>query len=312
MCGITLFAGSANRPLAESVAGLLGVALGACAVERFPDGEVSVRLEESVRGREVFVLQPTSPPVNDHLVELLAFADACRRAAAERLVAVIPYFGYARADRRKGRRVAVAARMVADLLQAVGVGHVVTLDVHTAQAEGFFSVPVDNLSAVPSLCDALRGRMPADAVVVSPDLGAVGRATEVAARLGLGTAVVHKRRVDGAEVETMGVIGDVRGRSCLVVDDMISTGGTIVACVRALEAAGALPGCAVAATHGVFSGDALRRLGEAGAREVVVTDSIRPPEGGAPPWLRVVSVAPLLADAIRRLSRDESLHDLHF
>ncbi|HEX7243094.1 MAG TPA: ribose-phosphate pyrophosphokinase [Longimicrobiaceae bacterium] len=312
MDGFILFAGSANRPLAESVAGMLGVTLGTCSVERFPDGEVSVRLEESVRGREVFVLQPTSPPVNDNLVELLAFADACRRAAAERVTVVIPYFGYARADRRKGRRVAVAARMVADLLQAVGIGHVVTLDVHTAQTEALFSVPVDNLSAVPVLCDAVRDRLPPDTVVVSPDLGGVGRATEMAACLGLTTAVVHKRRVSGAEVEALGVIGDVRGRSCLVVDDMIATGSTVVECIRALRAAGSLPGCTVAATHGVFCGDVLRRLAEAGASEVLVTDSIHLPAGGTPPpWLRVASVAPLLASAIRRLARDESLHDLH-
>ena len=304
-----VFAGTANRPLAEAVARDLGVELGASSVERFPDGEVSVHLEESVRSREVFVVQPTSPPVNDNLVELMAFADACRRAAAVRLTAVIPYFGYARADKRKGRRDPVSARMVADVLQAAGVHHVVTLDVHTPQIEGFFSIPVDNLTAMPTLCDELRERLPPDAVVVSPDLGAVGRATEYAGRLGLPTAIVHKRRKSGAEVEAVQVIGDVRGRPCLLVDDMISTGGTIVESMNALRGAGARDEFLVAATHGVFVNDARARMAEAGAREVVVTDSLPVREGpGAP--ARVVTIAPLLATAIRRIVRGESLRNL--
>ena len=305
----TIFAGTANRPLAENVARELGVELGACVVERFPDGEVSVHLEESVRGREVFVVQPTSPPVNDNLVELMAFADACRRAAAVRLTAVIPYYGYARADKRKGRRDPVMARMAADVLQTVGVHHVVTLDVHTPQIEGFFSVPVDNLTAMPTLCDALRGLLPDDAVVVSPDLGAVARATEYAGRLGLPTAVVHKRRKSGAEVEAVQVIGDVRGRACLLVDDMISTGGTIVESMNALRAAGAREHFTVAATHGVLVEDARARLAAAGARDVVVTDSL--PARGAPgDPVRTVTIAPLLATAVRHLVRGESLRDL--
>lgn len=311
MSAVCLLAGSANRPLAEAVARDLGVAPAGSTVERFPDGELSVRIDESVRGREVFVVQPTAPPVNDHLVELLAFADACRRAAAARIVAVVPYFGYARADRRRGRRVPVAARMAADLMEAAGVDHVVTLDVHTPQVEGFFRIPVDNLSAIPLLCDAVRGRVAPDAVVVSPDLGAVGRAAQVAARLGLTTAVVHKRRLDGARVEAVQLIGEVRGRECLIVDDMVSTGATVAECIRVLTDGGALPGFVVAATHGVFSEGAAGRLADAGAREVVVTDTVAPAEGGPPPGVRVVSVAPLLATALDRLARDGSLQDLH-
>jgi ribose-phosphate pyrophosphokinase len=303
-----IFAGTGNPTLAQAIARELGAPLGAATVERFPDGEVSVRLEESVRAREVFVVQPTSRPVNDNLVELLAFADACRRAAASRITAVVPYFGYARADKRKGRRDPIGARMVADVLQASGVQHVVTLDVHTPQIEGFFSVPVDNLTAVPTLCGALKGRLPDDAVVVSPDLGAVGRATEYGGRLGLPTAIVHKRRKSGAEVEAVQVIGDVRGRACLLVDDMISTGGTIVEAMRALHAAGARDEVFVAATHGVFVEDARERLAAAGARAVIVTDSLPIAEAGGP--VQVVTIAPLLATALRHLIHGESLRDL--
>ncbi len=303
-----LFAGTGNRPLAERVAGLLETTLAPCTTERFPDGELSVTLGESVRAREVFVLQPTSPPVNDRLVELLAFADACRRGAAARLTAVVPYFGYARADKRKNRREPVMARVVADLLQAAGVHHLLALDVHTPQVEGFFAIPVDDLGAVGVLADALRGRIAEDAVVVSPDLGAVARATQFAARLGLPTAVVHKRRLSGAEVETVQVIGDVRGRPCLLVDDMVSTGATIAAAVRALLAAGARAEFTVAATHAVFAPGAAERLVGAGVGEIVVTDSIT--LAGVHAGVRVASVAPLLAAAIRHLSRGESLQDL--
>src|SRR5688572_7106388 len=190
----TIFAGTANPHLAALIARELDVRLGASVVERFPDGEISVRLDEPVRGREVFIVQPTGPPVNEHLVELLAFADACRRASAERITAVVPYFGYARADKRHGRREPITASMVADLLQAVGVDHVVTVDVHAPQLEGFFRIPVDNLTAVPTLCDALRKHLPEKIVVVSPDAGRVSMASEYAHRLGTSVVVLHKRR----------------------------------------------------------------------------------------------------------------------
>ena len=309
MESFAVFAGTANEPLAHAVARELGVELGASTVERFPDGEVTVRLEESVRARDVFVVQPTSRPVNDNLVELLAFADACRRAAAARVTAVVPYFGYARADKRKGRRDPVTARMVADLMQTAGITHVVTLDVHTPQIEGFFRVPVDNLTAIPTLCDALRGRLSDGTVVVSPDLGAVARATAFGERLKLPTAVIHKRRKSGAEVEAVQVIGDVRGRPCLIVDDMISTGGTIVEAMRSLGEAGASGDFTVAASHGVFVEDARERLAAAGARAVVVSDSlpVRPADGSP---VHVVTIAPLLATALRHLVRGESLRDL--
>ena len=304
-----LFAGTANPPLAQAVARELGVALGASTVERFPDGEVSVRLGESVRGCEVFILQPTAPPVSDHLAELLVFADACRRAAAARVVAIVPYFGYARSDRRKGERTPVAASLVAALMETAGIEHVITLDAHSAQVEGFFRIPIDNLTAVPILCDALRARITPDSVVVSPDLGAVRLATEYGRRLGLPIAVCHKERISGAQVKVAQIVGDVRDRSCVIIDDMITTGGTIAECVGALKAAGSRPEVTVAATHAILVDSARERLVAAGVRELVVTDTVVEKAGGAPS-VRIVSAAPPIADVVRRVVADASLHAL--
>ncbi|MBV9772783.1 MAG: ribose-phosphate pyrophosphokinase, partial [Gemmatimonadetes bacterium] len=254
-----VFGGTANPPLAAAIAKELNVPLGQRVVERFPDGEVSVRIEESVRGKEVFVVQPTSPPVNDHLMELLAFTDALQRAAAERIVAVVPYFGYARADRRHRRREPITASLVAALMQTAGVDHLLAVDLHTPQIEGFFGIPVDTLSAVSVLCDSLRRRLPADTVVVSPDAGRVQLATEYARRLDAGLAVLHKRRESGTETAVTHLVGDVGGRACLLVDDMISTGGTLVQSVRALREAGGRE-FFVAATHGLLLKGAAERL----------------------------------------------------
>jgi ribose-phosphate pyrophosphokinase len=307
--GFVIFAGTANAGLAAGVARELGVTLGACEVERFPDGETSVRLDEPVRGREVFVLQPTSPPVNDHLVELLAFADACRRASAARLTAIVPYFGYARSDKRGGRRVTVAASMVADLLQSVGVGRVVTVDVHTPQLEGFFRVPFDSLTAVPVLAEAVRDLLPEGAVVVSPDAGRVRMATSYAHRLQTSVVVLHKRRESGTETRVTHLVGDVRDRPCLVVDDMISTAGTMAESVEALLGAGARPEIVVAATHGLLLEGAREKLSHEAVRGVFVTDTV-PLTNRGWPRLRVVSVAPLVAAAIRQFMADGSLGDL--
>lgn len=302
-----LLAGSASARLGAAVAAELGTALAPSTTERFPDGELSVTLGESVRGREVVLVQSTSPPVNDHLVELLAFADACRRAAAARVIAIVPYFGYARADRRQGRRVAVMARLVADLMQTAGIDHVVGVDVHTAAAEGFFRVPVDTLSAVPALCEALRPLVPPDAVVVAPDLGAVRLANEYARLLGVGMAACHKHRRSGSEVEIGRITGEVAGRRCVLVDDMISTGATIAESIRALLAAGALPGFTIAATHGVLMEGARERLVSAGVERLLVSDSIDGVDGTEPPTT-IVSIASMLAAAVRRLVHGEPSH----
>jgi len=301
-----IFAGRANVALATSVAVEMGARLGACSVERFPDGELSVRLDEPVRGREVLIIQPTSPPVNDHLIELLAFADACRRASAAHITAVMPYFGYARADKRHGRREPITASMVAALMQAVGVNHVVTIDLHAPQIEGFFHIPVDSLTTAPVMVEALRPGLPPDIVVVSPDAGRVLMATEYARLLGAPVAVLHKERASGVETRITRLVGDVRDRPCLIIDDMISTGGTIAESVEALLEAGARPEIIVAATHGLLLAGAREKLARAVTREVLVTDTVAPPAHDWP-QLRVVSVAPLIASALRRYLSDGPL-----
>lgn len=306
---LIVFGGTANAALAAAVALELGVRLGSCTVTRFPDGETAVRINEPVRGCEVFLVQPTAPPVNDHLIELLAFADACRRAAAARIVAVVPYFGYARSDKRHGRREPITASLVAQLMQAAGIDHIITLDLHAEQIEGFFHIPVDNLTAVPIFCEAVRGRLPERLVVVSPDVGRVEMALDYARRLGSPVVVLHKRRASGTETEVTHVVGDVRGRSCLVIDDMISTGGTIARAVEALLGAGARRDIVVAASHGLFVGDARDKLSHEAIQEILVTDSLAADRTW--PRLRIVSVAPLLAEAISRLHTGGSLGNLH-
>lgn len=309
MHDFTIFAGTATPDLALAIAHALGVELGACICERFPDSEVSVRLLERVRRKEVFIVQSTSPPVDEHLIELLALADACRRAAAARITAVIPYFGYGRADKRNGHREPITASMVADLLQAVGVNQVLTLDLHTPQIEGFFRIPVDSLTAVPTLTEALHKRLPPWAMVVSPDAGRVQMATQYAQRLDTSVVVLHKRRESGTETTVTRVVGDVRDRPCLIMDDMISTGGTMAKAIEALLAAGARPEIIVAATHGLLVKDALHKLSHETVQEVFVTDTV-PSSHKDWPKLHVVSVAPLIAAAIQRFMADGSISDL--
>ena len=305
----TLFAGSGNPALAAAVASALGVTLGARVVERFPDGETFVRLEEAVRGHHVFLLQPTGPPVNDNLVELLSFVDACRRSAAANVIAVVPYFGYARQDKRHGHREPVTASMVSLLLEKVGTNHVMTLDLHAAQIEGFFHIPVDSLTAVAALCDAVRPVLPKDLIVVSPDEGRVKMAGQYAQRLNSSVAVLHKRRETATKTRVTHVVGDVRGKACLIIDDMISTGGTIAEAVDALLGAGARPEIVVAATHGPLLESAREKLSHESIEAVFVTDTIAPVVHDWPK-LQVVTVAPLIAAGIKRILSDESLGPL--
>ncbi|HZT42826.1 MAG TPA: ribose-phosphate pyrophosphokinase [Chthonomonadaceae bacterium] len=308
MNDFVLCAGTANPALAEAIAQGLGIALGDVQVERFPDGEVHVQLFQSVRHKPVFILQPTAPPVDTHLVELLAFVDACRRADAAEIIAILPYYGYGRSDRRNGRE-PIAASMVATCLQAVGVDHLLLVDPHTPQIEGFFDLPVDSLSAAGLLCEAMRAHLPENTVVVAPDAGRVKMATDYARRLGLPVIVLHKERVSGSETHVTHIVGDVRDRSCLLVDDMISTGGTMAESVQALLEAGARPDIRLAATHGLLLGEARKKLSRNEVREIYVTDTVAVPYRDWPA-LRIVPVAPLIASAIERFVTDGSLHDL--
>jgi ribose-phosphate pyrophosphokinase len=305
----TIFAGIANPSLAAAIASELGTAVGSCAIDRFPDGEVMVQLGEPVRRKQVFLVQPTSPPVNDHLVELLAMADACRRAAAATITAIVPYFGYGRADKRHGRREPITGRLVADLLQVAGISHVITVDLHTPQIEGFFHVPVDSLSAVPALCHALESRVSPDLVIVSTDAGRIQMAAGYAKFLGLPVIMLHKRRQSGTRTEVTHIVGDVSSRSCLIVDDIVSTGGTLAESIAALLRAGARPAIMVAATHGLLLPGAKEKLDHPAVREVFVTDTVRAAQQDWP-RLRVISIAPLIARAMKRLLGNESREGL--
>jgi ribose-phosphate pyrophosphokinase len=306
---LILFTGSSNPRLARPVAALLGVSLGDRLLERFADGELHVEIRESVRGDDVFLIQPTSPPVEEHLIELLFLADACHRAGAARLTAVIPYFGYARQDRRASGREPVGARVVANVIGTGPIGRLVAVDLHSASIEGMAPVPLEHLSAVGMLAQ-LVGKLDREKhVVVAPDLGATKLAEQYATLLGLPVAVVHKTRLSGDSVMVQRVTGDVRGRAPIVDDDIISTAGTIEAAITAVLQTGALPEATAVATYALLVGPALDRLARLPLRRLVVTDSVARPEPLPIPH-EVVSLASLLATTIQRLHADESLADL--
>jgi len=312
---LTLMAGRSNPALAKATAGELGKPLAGTKLHSFPDGELHVEIEESLRGRDVYLLQSTSPLVETHLLELVLLTDACRRAGAARLTVVLPYFGYARQDRRASGREAVGARVVADLLEAARLDRVVAVDLHSGALEGFFSTPLEHLSAVPTLVDAARPVVGAHAVVVAPDLGATKLAERYAMTLQLPVAMLHKVRVSGEEVHVRRITGEVFDRSPIVVDDMISTGGTIAAAVTALREAHCRTEISVVATHGLFVGSAVERLSQLGLRALIVSDSVArarilQEEPETMPELRIVSLGPLLADAIWSLHRGQSLNSL--
>ena len=305
---MAVVAGPASSALGAEVSELLHVPAIAYDCRRFPDGETEIDLRDSVRGRDVYVLQSTNPPVDQHLIELLLLADACRRAGAARLTGVIPYFGYARQERRVERR-SLGARVAANVVAAGAFDRLMLIDPHTAAIEGFFDVPMDQLTAVPLLADAARRWVGDDSVVVAPDLGAVKRAREYSERLHVPMAFVHKTRLSGHEVEAHGVIGDVRHRVPLIVDDMVSTGGTIEAAVGALRGAGALEPMTVVVTHALLVGHAREIFGRLPIARLIATDTV-PVECAPGLPIQVTSVAPLIAAAVRRDHFNESLTDL--
>jgi ribose-phosphate pyrophosphokinase len=306
-----LFTGNANRGLAQEIASSLGVELGRAAVGRFSDGEVTVEIQQNVRARDVFVVQSTCAPTNEHLMELLIMVDALKRASARRITAVIPYFGYARQDRRpRSTRVPISAKVVANLLETVGVERVLTMDLHADQIQGFFDIPVDNIYASPVLLADLKSKNYTDLVVVSPDVGGVVRARALAKQLGCDLAIIDKRRPTAGVAEVMHVIGEIEGRNCVIMDDMIDTAGTLVAAAEVLKQRGAKRVFAYC-THPVFSGPAIERIKGSQIDEVVISNTI-PLNGAAKACanIRQLSVAFLFAETIRRISDGESVTSL--
>jgi ribose-phosphate pyrophosphokinase len=304
---LKLFCGSANPRLGEEIAGYLHLPMGKVSIARFADGEIHVRFEENARGVDAFVLQPTSHPVNEHLMELLIMLDALRRASAGRITAVMPYYGYARKDKKDAPREPITGRLVADLLTTAGADRVLTMDLHAGQIEGFFNIPVDHLRAMPLFADYLREKKLPAPVVVAADDGAVKRSKQLADRLDLPLAIVFQRRVGRDAKETVQVVGEVEGRTPVMIEDIISTARTISGAVDAVIRQGARPQVYVCATHAVMAGPARERLARDEIQEVVVTNTIPPPPGPPIPKLTVLSAAPLLAEAIRRIHLDQSV-----
>ena len=309
-----ILAGNSNRPLAEAIASYVNLPLVKADVRRFSDNEIFVEIFENVRGEDVFVVQSTSYPANDHVMELLITIDALRRASARRITAVIPYFGYARQDRKPGPRTPISAKLVANLITVAGADRVLTMDLHAGQIQGFFDIPTDNLFAAPVLVDDMKEHYGFDnLMIVSPDVGGVVRARAHAKRLGdvgVPLAIVDKRREKPGESEVMNIIGEVEGRSCILVDDIVDTAGTLCNAADALMRAGAVSVSAYVA-HGVLSGKALERVENSSLKELVVTDSIKATDTiRACRKIRYITIAPLIGEAMNRISTESSVSDL--
>lgn len=309
--GIKIVSGNSNRPLAEAIGAYLEAPLTRASVRRFADMEIFVEIQENVRGEDVYIVQSTSFPANDHLMEVLIICDALRRSSAKRITAVIPYFGYARQDRRSGSRTPISAKLVANLITRAGADRVMTLDLHAGQIQGFFDIPTDNLFAAPLLARDIKERQDLSHVmVVSPDVGGVVRARALAKRIDAPLSIVDKRRERPGESEVMNVIGDVEGKSCILVDDIIDSGGTLVNAAEALLPRGAKDVSAYI-THGVLSGGAVARITSSKLKELVITDSILPTEAvRVARNIRTLSVASLIGEAIARTATEESVSSL--
>jgi ribose-phosphate pyrophosphokinase len=308
-----IVAGNSNRPLVEAIAAIVNLPLTRVVVRRFPDMEVFVEIQENVRGEDVFVVQSTSFPANDNLMELLILVDALKRASARRITAVMPYFGYARQDRKPGPRTPISAKLVANLIERAGVDRVMTLDLHAGQIQGFFDIPTDNLFTAPVIVRDIQERNQlSNLVVVSPDVGGVVRARGLAKRINVPLAICDKRRERAGESEVLNVIGNVRGKRCILIDDIVDSGGTLVNAAKALLDVGATEVSAYI-SHGVLSGDAVNKIAGSALKALVITDSIRPTEAvQVAKNIRVLSIAPLLAEAMARTSREESVSSLFY
>jgi len=306
---LKIFSGQANRPLAKAICNFLHLPLGEITLGKFPDGENFCKVEEDIRGRDIFLVQPTCPPVNDNLLELLIMIDSCKRASAERITVVIPYFGYARQDRKDEGRVPITAKLVANLITRAGADRVLTMDLHSPQIQGFFDVPVDNLYAAPVLNEFVEalGHTPEERVVVSPDVGSIKRAIGHAKRLGAGLSIVDKRRDNPNETRQEHLIGrSVEGMVAIMFDDMVTTGGSITGAATKLKECGAKE-IYVAITHGVFCGKAIEKITDSAITMLGVTDTIPLAPEKIVPQIKVLTVAPLLAEAIKRIHHDQSI-----
>lgn len=307
-----LLTGTANPDLAQHIARQLKAPLASCSVGRFADGETRVEIEENIRGMDVFILQPTCPPVNDTLMELLLLADAAKRASAARITAVMPYYGYARQDRKATPRAPISARLVADMLQSAGIDRVMTLDIHTTQIQGFFSIPMDNLHAAPMMAEDISERFTLDdIVIVAPDVGGVARARSLARRIDAPLAIIDKRRDAANACEALNLIGDVKGKTAILIDDMIDTAGTMCTAAAMLKKQGKAEAVHAYASHGLFSGSAVERLKESAFESISVTNSLPLPRGLPSTLLRTLDISGHIACAIDCVHKEDSIQALY-
>lgn len=307
---IKIFSGNSNIPLAKSIASRLNTSLGEMELTHFSDGEIYVRFDESIRGKDVFLIQSTSYPVNTNLMELLIMIDAAKRASAGRITAVMPYFGYARQDRKARSREPITAKLVANLITSAGADRVLTMDLHCLQIQGFFDIPLDNLVGGPTLYNHFKAKVDDDFVVVSPDIGSVSRARKVAARMDAKMAIIDKRRPKANVMEVMNIIGDIKGKNCLMIDDMIDTAGTMVQGAIALKEAGAKEIYACC-SHGVLSGSAIERLAASPITELAMLDTINIPKEKMLPIFKMISTAPMFASAIENVYLDRPMSKIY-
>ena len=306
---LAVFSGNANRRLAENICRCLKIKLGDASISKFSEGEIRVKINENVRGKDVFVIQPTCPPPNQNMMELLIMIDAFKRASAGRITAVLPYYGYARQDRKDQPRVPITAKLVADLITAAGASRLLTIDLHAGQIQGFFNIPVDHLYAINVFVEYYDKLHLQNLVIVSPDVGGIKMARAYAKRFNADLAIIDKRRINSEQIEVMNILGEVKGKNAIIVDDLVATAGSLVEATQALKEHGAEEVYA-AISHAVFSGPAFERIENSALKEVVVCDTIPIEDSKVHPGIKVLTVAPLLGEAIKRIHREESVSSL--